>query len=65
MMLNRIPNAAKGLQPFSIVLPVPENASQIYYGLWVDGGGSISASHVQIEIVPKETPSTESCATSC
>jgi C-terminal processing protease CtpA/Prc len=65
MMINRIPNAAKGPQPFSIVLPVPENASRIYYGLWVDGAGSISASHVQIEIVPKETPSTEGCAMSC
>jgi hypothetical protein len=65
MMLDRIPSAAKGSQPFSIVLPVPENASQIYYGLWVDGAGSISASHVQIEIVPKDTPATGGCMTSC
>ncbi|MGA8533112.1 MAG: hypothetical protein WB615_03260, partial [Candidatus Tumulicola sp.] len=65
MMLNHMPQPGKGLQPFSIVLPVPNDATQIHYGVWAGGTGSISASHVQIETVPNEMPSTEGCTSSC
>ncbi|MGC1380448.1 MAG: S41 family peptidase [Candidatus Baltobacteraceae bacterium] len=65
MMINHMPQPGKGLQPFSIVLPVPNDATRIYYGVWADGTGSISASHVQIETVSNEMPSTEGCTSSC
>ena len=67
MMLNHLPKPGKGLQPFSIVLPVPNDATQINYGVWENGSdsGTISASHVQIEIVPNDMPSTAGCTNSC
>ncbi len=67
MMLNHLPKPGKGLQPFSIVLPVPNDATQINYGVWENGSdnGTISASHVQIEIVPNDMPSTTGCTNSC
>ncbi|MFY9630561.1 MAG: S41 family peptidase [Candidatus Cybelea sp.] len=67
MMLNHLPKPGTGLQPFSIVLPVPNDATQINYGVWENASdsGSISASHVQIEIVPNDLPSTAGCTSSC
>ena len=67
MMVNHMPQPGKALQPFSIVLPVPNDATQIHYGVWANGSdsGTISASHVQIEIVPNDMPSTAGCTNSC
>jgi hypothetical protein len=53
-MADRALRGTQGWQPFSIVLQVSEDATAIAFGPWLRGPGEIWASHLNVEVVPKE-----------
>jgi C-terminal processing protease CtpA/Prc len=57
-MTDRMLHGTSAWQPFSIVLQVPNEATNIVAGLLLLGHGEISVSHLTIEAVPASTPRT-------
>ncbi len=55
----RMPRGTHQWQPFSIVLSVPNDASALVVGLQLNGSGTVTASHLTIESVPADMPSTK------
>ncbi len=53
-MGDRALHGTQGWQPFSIVLKVSEDATAIAFGSWLGGPGEIWASHLTVEVIPKE-----------